>query len=217
MYYVYALRSLKDNNYYFGQTDNYKRRIGEHNSGKVISTKHRIPFELVGLKSFNSRNEARWFEYLIKHHSDKKYNFIRLLETRKNLKQVRSRSEASGSESLRLGGRGLIMAEKSLTGLPRKTAAALSYVLGPVLGVGFFLLEKDPFVKFHAMQSIVVFGILFLLQWAFVLTIFLAPLSGLLIIVMFVLWLMLIYKAWSGEEWEVPVLGNYTRKFLKKV
>ncbi|OGM12906.1 hypothetical protein A3A76_00435 [Candidatus Woesebacteria bacterium RIFCSPLOWO2_01_FULL_39_23] len=109
------------------------------------------------------------------------------------------------------------MAEKSLTGLPRNTAAALSYVLGPVSGVVFLLLEKDPFVKFHAMQSIVVFGILFLLQWAFVLTIFLAPLSGLLIIVMFVLWLMLIYKAWSGEEWEVPVLGKYTRKFLKKV
>jgi len=108
------------------------------------------------------------------------------------------------------------MAEKSLTGLPKNTAAALSYVLGPVTGVVFLLLEKDPFVKFHAMQSIVVFGALFVLQWVLALTVILAPLSGLLVIVSFVLWLMLIYKAWQGQEWEVPVLGKYARKFVKK-
>jgi len=34
---------------------------------------------------------------------------------------------------------------------------------------------------------------------------------------MFVLWLVLIYKAWQGEEWEVPVLGAYARKMVKKV
>jgi uncharacterized membrane protein len=110
------------------------------------------------------------------------------------------------------------MAEaKSLTGLPKNTAAALSYVLGPVTGVVFLLLEKDPYVRFHAMQSIMVFAGLFVLQWLFVITIILAPLSGLLIIIGFVLWLLLIYKAWRGEEWEVPFCGKYARKFVKKV
>lgn len=109
------------------------------------------------------------------------------------------------------------MADKGLTGLPKNTAAALSYVLGPVTGVVFLLLEKDPYVKFHAMQSMVVFASLFVLQWVLVLTVFLAPLSGLLIIVGFALWLILIYKAWKGEEWEVPFLGKYARKFVKKV
>jgi uncharacterized membrane protein len=110
------------------------------------------------------------------------------------------------------------MAEtKSLTGLPKNTAAALSYVLGPVTGVVFLLLEKDPYVKFHAMQSIIVFASLFVLQWILVITIILAPLSGLLIIIGFILWLMLIYKAWKGEEWEVPLCGKYARKFVKKV
>jgi uncharacterized membrane protein len=110
------------------------------------------------------------------------------------------------------------MAEaKSLTGLPKNTAAALSYVLGPVTGVVFLLLEKDPYVRFHAMQSVVVFAGLFVLQWLFVITIILAPLSGLLIIIGFVLWLLLIYKAWRGEEWEVPFCGKYARKFVKKV
>ena len=51
------------------------------------------------------------------------------------------------------------------TGLKKETAAALSYVLGPVTGVIFLVLEKDPFVRFHAMQSIVVIVVLFGLQW----------------------------------------------------
>ena len=109
------------------------------------------------------------------------------------------------------------MAEGKGTGLPKNTAAALSYVLGPVTGVIFYLLEKDPFVRFHAMQSIVVFVVLFVLQWVFGLTIVLLPMVPLISILLFVLWLLLIYKAWQGEEWEVPVLGKYARKFLKKV
>lgn len=107
--------------------------------------------------------------------------------------------------------------KKGLTGLPKNTAAALSYVLGPISGVVFLLLEKDPYVKFHAMQSIVVFGLIFILQWAFAITIVLAVFSGLLGIAAFILWLVLIYKAWKGEEWEVPYLGKYVRMFVKKV
>lgn len=109
------------------------------------------------------------------------------------------------------------MAEKSGTGLPRNTSAALSYVLGPVTGVVFYVLEKDPFVRFHAMQSIVVFAVLFVLQWILGITIILLPLVPLISILSFVLWLLLIYKAWQGDEWEVPVLGSYARKFVKKV
>ena len=106
--------------------------------------------------------------------------------------------------------------EKKGTGLPKNTAAALSYVLGPITGVIFYILEKDHYVRFHAMQSIVVFALLFVLQWALGFTLVLLPLVPLVSILSFVLWLLLIYKAWQGEEWEVPVLGKYTRKFLKK-
>ena len=72
------------------------------------------------------------------------------------------------------------MAEGKGTGLPKNTAAALSYVLGPITGVLFYVLEKDPFVRFHAMQSIVVFVLLFVLQWVFGLTLVLLPLVPLL-------------------------------------
>ncbi len=82
MYHVYALKSLRDDNHYFGQTDNLSERVNLHNLGKVTSTKYRRPFVLVGYKTFETRNEARWFEYNIKHHSDKKRKFLNELNTK---------------------------------------------------------------------------------------------------------------------------------------
>lgn len=108
------------------------------------------------------------------------------------------------------------MAEKSVTGLKKETAGALSYVLGPITGVLMFILEKDPFVKFHAMQSIVVFVGLFAIQWMLTLTIVLAVFVPLVGIVSFVLWLVCIYKAWMGEEWEVPFAGKFARSLVKR-
>ena len=102
------------------------------------------------------------------------------------------------------------------TGLKKNTAGALAYVLGPITGVIFLILEKDPFVRFHAMQSIVVFVTLFVLQWILGLTIILLILVPLVGILAFILWLMCIYKAWMGEEWEVPVLGKFARQLAKK-
>jgi putative endonuclease len=46
-YYVYVLRSKIDGKFYTGFTSDLKKRLEEHNSGKVNSTKHRIPFEIV--------------------------------------------------------------------------------------------------------------------------------------------------------------------------
>jgi uncharacterized membrane protein len=108
------------------------------------------------------------------------------------------------------------MAEKE-KGLKKETAGALAYVLGPITGIVFLVISKDPFVKFHAMQSTVVFGALFILQWVLGITIVLFPISAIISLVSFALWLILIYKAWQGEEWQVPVLGKIAKNFLKKV
>ncbi len=107
--------------------------------------------------------------------------------------------------------------KQSGPGLSKNTAGALSYVLGPVTGVIFLILEKDSFVRFHAMQSVVVFVGLFALQWALGLTVILLPLVPLVGLVGFVLWLLLIYKAWQGQEWQVPIFGNVARQLVKKV
>jgi uncharacterized membrane protein len=108
------------------------------------------------------------------------------------------------------------MAEKDL-GLKKETAGALAYFLGPVTGIFFLVVSKDPFVRFHAMQSTVTFIVLFVVQWALGITIILFPLSAIVGLVTFVLWLVLIYKAWQGEEWEVPVLGKAAKNLLGKV
>lgn len=106
--------------------------------------------------------------------------------------------------------------EKTKTGLPRNTAAALSYVFGPVSGIVFFLLEKDPFIRFHAAQAIVVIGGLSVVWMVLPFTIILLPLTPLIFVGLFILWLVLIYRSWQGDEWEVPYLGKYARMLVKK-
>ncbi|MFH1036852.1 MAG: GIY-YIG nuclease family protein [Patescibacteria group bacterium] len=58
MYYVYILKSIKDNDIYIGQTNNLKRRILEHNNGRVSSTKARRPFKILEFSEFSLRDEA---------------------------------------------------------------------------------------------------------------------------------------------------------------
>lgn len=61
MYFVYILRSKKDNKHYTGITDNLKRRLKEHNKGKksTPSTQNRGPFELLYYEIVEDRNKAR--------------------------------------------------------------------------------------------------------------------------------------------------------------
>ena len=110
------------------------------------------------------------------------------------------------------------MAAKTGTGLKKETAAALCTLLGPTLVVPvlFILLEKDEFVKFWAFQSIVVYLALFILNWVLILTVFLAILTPLVFILGLILWILMTYKAWQGDEWKVPFIGDLAVKLMKK-
>jgi putative endonuclease len=79
MMYVYVLRSEFDGEYYIGQTQNLENRLALHNRGKVKSTRLRRPLKLVGYEVLPTRETARYFEFQLKHHSDKKQAFIRKL------------------------------------------------------------------------------------------------------------------------------------------
>jgi len=76
MYYVYLLKSEKDNRYYIGYSEDAQKRLEEHNSGRVKATKHRRPFILVGYESYDDRNKARWREREVKKSASKRYTFI---------------------------------------------------------------------------------------------------------------------------------------------
>jgi predicted GIY-YIG superfamily endonuclease len=58
MWYVYILRSRIDNNLYIGSTNNIGRRLSEHNSGKVDSTKSRLPFSLEAYVAVRDKAKA---------------------------------------------------------------------------------------------------------------------------------------------------------------
>ncbi|MDP3799936.1 MAG: GIY-YIG nuclease family protein, partial [bacterium] len=66
MFYVYVIKSKMDGNLYFGSTNDLKKRFAEHNSGKVFSTKHRKPFELVYYEAYKAEKDARNREYNLK-------------------------------------------------------------------------------------------------------------------------------------------------------
>ncbi len=66
MYYLYILKSQHDDRLYFGSTNDLRRRLLEHNSGKVQSTMSRRPFELRYYEAYTSENDARKRESSLK-------------------------------------------------------------------------------------------------------------------------------------------------------
>ncbi len=58
MFYTYVLKSKVDNKLYIGFTENLKRRLLDHNSGKVLSTKDRKPLEIVYFEGCLSKDKA---------------------------------------------------------------------------------------------------------------------------------------------------------------
>lgn len=71
-YFVYILKSLKDGKHYVGITKDLNRRLEYHNSGKVKSTKYRIPFKLIYSEIHPSRLNARKREKYLKSYKGSK-------------------------------------------------------------------------------------------------------------------------------------------------
>ena len=101
--------------------------------------------------------------------------------------------------------------EKTSTGFDANVAAALTYLVGFVTGIIFLLVEKEnKFVRFHAMQS----TLLFLGIVAIDILLQLVPLLGALVVLFVViplsaiLWLLLMFKAYLGEEFKLPLVGQ---------
>src|SRR5579862_5864521 len=109
-------------------------------------------------------------------------------------------------------------------------AGLLCYALGWVTGLIFFLIDKRPFVRFHAAQSIVVFGGLHIINigigiifgagammmggfGAFGMG---AALYGLISLLAFILWILLMVKAYQHEKFELPIAADIAKSFAGK-
>lgn len=97
--------------------------------------------------------------------------------------------------------------------------AAASYLLGFVTGIIFLLVEKQSrFVRFHAMQSTILFGGIFVVNLALGFIPILGWIVGLLLsLVAFILWIVLMWKAFQGEMYKVPYVGEIAEKQLSKM
>lgn len=100
------------------------------------------------------------------------------------------------------------------SGLEPTIAAALSYLLGFISGILFFIVEKEnAYVRFHALQSTMVFGGLFVVMMVFKMIPILGfILNFLLFLVGFVIWLFLMVKAAQGVAFKLPVIGDIAEK-----
>lgn len=104
--------------------------------------------------------------------------------------------------------------EQTLAGMPKNTKAALCYVGVWVTGLIFLLIEKeDKFVRFHAMQSLVAFAGLTILTMVPLIGWILSPL---IMILGFILWLVCIIKAYQGERFKLPGVGDWVEKQIEK-
>ena len=119
---------------------------------------------------------------------------------------------------------------ESSTGMSANTAGLLCYVATWITGIIFVVLEKkSKFVKFHAWQSIMTFGVLTVVQiilsiisgialltfslglWGFV------HVLGVIVWVITVgLWIALMLLAYQGKMWKVPLAGNWAEKRASK-
>lgn len=71
MFYVYLLKSQKNNDLYVGYTDNLRQRFEAHNAGKVKSTKPYCPWKLIYYEAFRDKKDATKREKQLKNHRAK--------------------------------------------------------------------------------------------------------------------------------------------------
>lgn len=115
------------------------------------------------------------------------------------------------------------------TGLASNVAALLCYIFPPITGIIFILIEKeDTDVKFHAWQATILFlasffaiiGLQILAMFFGYIWGFLGGLISLLskpvILGLFILWIVCMVKAYQGERWRIPVIGDLADKRSKR-
>jgi uncharacterized membrane protein len=109
---------------------------------------------------------------------------------------------------------------KTSVGMDANIAGMLCYVLGWLTGLVFFLIEKDnKFVRFHAVQSMIVFGFLSIINIALPIIfamigmgVIFKALTMLLGWLGLILWVVLMVKAWQGEQFKLPVAGDIAQQ-----
>lgn len=118
--------------------------------------------------------------------------------------------------------------QNDTTGLDHNIASMMCYILFPLTGIAFLVVEKkDQRVRFHAWQSIFLFGglvVSVLALWILeailgALAGFLGAIVGFLVKLVFLggfaLWVVSVVKSYQGETWKIPVIGEMAEKQMR--
>ena len=102
----------------------------------------------------------------------------------------------------------------SSAGADQNLKALLCYLFGFVTGIIFLAIERDKTIRFHAAQSVAVFLPAAVVMWV----LGFIPVLGWIInyflsIVLFILWIVLMVKAYRGEKYRVPYAADIADKF----
>jgi uncharacterized membrane protein len=108
--------------------------------------------------------------------------------------------------------------ERTLKDLTPNVAALLCYVGGWISGIVFLILEqKNRFVRFHALQSIIIFGSLTVANIVLGQIPFIGSgFSAIIIIIGAIFWIIMMIKAYAGEYYKVIWAGNLAEKLANE-
>ena len=104
--------------------------------------------------------------------------------------------------------------------LDPKVVALLSYLLWLIGGIVFFATSRDPFVRFHAMQSVLFNAAIaviyvFMMILGFMFWYLLGIISLIIWTAIFALWIILMVKAYQGEKFKLPIIGPLAERIAK--
>jgi len=113
-------------------------------------------------------------------------------------------------------------------GLDENVEALLTYILGFVTGIIFLIIEKESqFVRFHAMQSTITFAgfwiVSMILSYVLIPTIAFGFffIGGLLVMLVnfaaFITWILCMYKAYKGEWFKLPIVGDIAEQQIGRI
>jgi uncharacterized membrane protein len=118
------------------------------------------------------------------------------------------------------------MTSTGSSGLQENVAGLLCYLLGWLTGILFLLIDKRPFVRFHAAQSIVVFGALTVIHWVLSIAFLGSGFYGFglwflivrcIDLISLIAWIVLMVTAYQGKMFEVPIAAPIAKNIAGNV
>lgn len=97
-------------------------------------------------------------------------------------------------------------------GIDPKLAALLAYLLSIIGGIIFYVISKDKYVRFHALQSILLWAVFIVIDVVVAFIPIIWFFGWIIPLAFLALWIVMMLKAYQGEKYKLPVIGDIAEK-----